>query len=161
MNGASPLRLFVTGTGTGVGKTVIAAALVRALGADYWKPIQSGARGIEDPKSDTYMVRTLAGLTPDRIHEPACTFAAPLSPHEAAAMEGRKISLGAIRPPATKRPLVAEGAGGVLVPLSPASRAKGTQIYMIDLMAQLNFPIILVAENILGTINHTLLSNRR
>ncbi|MCZ6763615.1 MAG: AAA family ATPase [Alphaproteobacteria bacterium] len=53
------MRLFVTGTGTGVGKTVIAAALVRALGADYWKPIQSGARGIEDPESDTYMVRTL------------------------------------------------------------------------------------------------------
>lgn len=145
-------RLFVTGTGTGVGKTLVAAALVRALGADYWKPIQTG------DDDDTATVRRLAGLAAEQAHAPNFSFKAPRSPHEAADLEDAAIDLDALRPPATDRPLIAEGAGGVRVPLAPAPGAPGQAVYMTDLMARLAYPVVLVAANVLGTINHTLLS---
>jgi malonyl-CoA O-methyltransferase len=149
------LRLFVTGTDTDVGKTIVAATLVRALGADYWKPIQTGS---DDETGDTATVRRLTGLEAERAHPPAFVFAAPVSPHDAAAREGASIDMGRIVPPPTTRPLVAEGAGGALVPLAPAPGSPGSPIYMADLAAQLDFPTIIVARNRLGTINHTLLT---
>lgn len=139
--------VFVTGTGTEVGKTVVSAALVRALDAEYWKPVQTGC--LED--SDTDTVARLAALGPDRIHPPAHICQAPLSPHEAARLEGAAISLEDFALPETNRPLVVEGAGGVLVPLNDRHT-------MADLMSRLGLPSVLVALSGLGTINHTLLS---
>ncbi len=151
------LRLFITGTDTDIGKTVVATVLVRALNADYWKPVQSGTNSAEGT-DDTQTVAHLAGLTQDRCHRPSYSFKAPLSPHDAAAREGVEIDLNTIRPPDTDRPLIAEGAGGVLVPLSPGPDAPGAPVYIADLAARLGYPTILVARNSLGTINHTLMS---
>jgi malonyl-CoA O-methyltransferase len=140
--------VFVVGTDTDVGKTVVAACLTRTWDADYWKPVQTGAA--EDP-GDTVTVARLTNLPPERLHPPAYVFAAPLSPHAAAALEGATIELGAIAPPLTERPLVVEGAGGVLVPLNDQS-------LMIDLVQRLGLPVVVVARSTLGTINHTLLT---
>lgn len=139
--------VFVTGTDTEVGKTVVAAWLVIALEADYWKPIQSGL----DDETDTAAVRRLTALPAERFHASAYELEAPLSPHESARLEGRHIELDAFDLPASPRALVVEGAGGVLVPLN-----EGT--LMTDLMARLGLPVLLVSRTTLGTINHTLLS---
>ena len=140
--------VFVTGTDTGVGKTVAAACLARAWRAGYWKPVQTGTATGDD---DTETVAALAGVPSDRIVAPAYALRAPLSPHAAAELEGVRIAMEAIGMPATSFPLVVEGAGGIMVPLNDTS-------FMIDLMARLNLPVVLVARSGLGTINHTLLS---
>jgi malonyl-CoA O-methyltransferase len=140
--------LFVTGTDTGVGKTLVAACLAHHLGADYWKPAQTG---MQDGDDDTETVATLAGLSADRIHPPRHRLKAPLSPEAAAALEHTKIALDDFALPKTAHPIVVEGAGGVLVPIG----GGGT---MADLMVQLGLPAVLVARSTLGTINHTLLS---
>jgi dethiobiotin synthase len=142
------IGIFVTGTDTGVGKTVTAACLVRAWQASYWKPVQSGTAVGDD---DTATVARLAGLSGDRLAPPAYAFGAPLSPHAAAALEGTAIDVDSIALPPLAAPIVVEGAGGVLVPLSDRD-------LMIDVMARLALPIVLVARSGLGTINHTLLS---
>lgn len=140
---------FVTGTDTDVGKTVASAALVRALGADYWKPIQSGS--VDLPEGDAGTVAALAELTEDRIVPTVFSYRAPLSPDQAAAEEGATIDLDVIHLPERIRPLVVEGAGGLLVPLT------GDET-MADLMARLALPVVVVARSGLGTINHTLLT---
>ncbi len=142
--------LFVTGTGTDVGKTVVAACLVKALDADYWKPVQSGL-ALGDEASDSKTVIELAGLTPTRLHPCCYSLQAALSPHEAARLEDVTISMDAITMPVTQRPLVIEGAGGLLVPLNEHD-------LMIDLIERLALPVVVVASSGLGTINHTLLS---
>jgi malonyl-CoA O-methyltransferase len=139
--------LFVTGTDTGVGKTVVSAVLVRALEADYWKPVQAGLDG----EADAEAVARLAAVSPARIHRPAVSLRAALAPDQAAALEGRRIDLECFELPAAPRPLVVEGAGGVLAPLN--ERAS-----VADLMLRLGLPVVLVARTTLGTINHTLLS---
>lgn len=136
--------LFVTGTGTGVGKTVAAACLVKALGADYWKPVQTGW-----PEDDDAAL--VARLTGRPAHPNTYRFKMPRSPHEAAAAEGAMIDLGRFHLPETAHPLVVEGAGGVLVPLNEAHT-------MADMMLCLGLPVVLVAATGLGTINHSLLS---
>jgi dethiobiotin synthase len=138
---------FVTGTDTDVGKTVVAAWLVARLGASYWKPVQAGI----DPETDSDTVRRLAGVGPDRILPEAYVLPDPLAPHEAARRAGLAIDMAKLVPPASDRPLVVEGAGGLMVPL-------GEQSYVIDLARDLDLPLILVARSTLGTINHTLLS---
>jgi len=138
---------FVTGTDTGVGKTVAAAWLMLALDGEYWKPVQAGLAG----ESDTDAVRRMTGLAPDRFHEPAYNLSAALSPNEAAKRDGAAIEVKKIRLPAHRRPLIVEGAGGVLVPLNSGDT-------MADLIAALGLPAVLVARTTLGTINHTLLS---
>ncbi|MEO5349466.1 MAG: dethiobiotin synthase [Magnetococcus sp. YQC-3] len=140
---------FVTGTDTGVGKSVASAWLLHRHGADYWKPIQSGAG--PDEESDGAFVRRLSGLPDARFYPSVYTFALPRSPHEAARKEGVEIHLEQLSPPIGERPLVVEGAGGILVPLNDTQ-------FMLDLMAHLGLPVILVARTTLGTINHTLLS---
>ena len=139
--------IFVTGTDTGVGKSVTCAWLVRNWKGDYWKPVQSGSRD----GSDTDDVRFLARMPGDHFHPPAYRLRAPLSPHEAARQEGVEISLDALRLPATQRVLVVEGAGGVLTPLND-------DLFMVDLMRHLGLPALVVARSGLGTINHTLLT---
>lgn len=138
---------FVTGTDTNVGKTVIAAWLVALLGARYWKPVQAG----NHPETDAEIVRRLAGIEPDRIVPEAYLLAEPIAPHEAARRAGTSIEMHKLQLPPGDRPLVVEGAGGLMVPLTE-------QAFVIDLARELDLPIILVTRSTLGTINHTLLS---
>lgn len=142
------MNIFVTGTDTGVGKTIVSALLCKALNAGYWKPIQSGT--IET--IDTLTVRALTSLPPDHFYPESYTLTEPLSPHAAAAIDGVHINLNAVHLPAYKQEhLVIEGAGGVLVPLNENA-------LVIDLIAQLKTPVVVVARSALGTINHTLLT---
>ena len=140
--------VFVTGTDTGIGKTLVSACLVRAWNAGYWKPVQTGLASEPD---DTATVTTLAALSPDRVQAPRHALQPPLSPQAAAALEQVTITLDDFTLPAMASPLVVEGAGGVLVPLSETT-------LMIDLIARLGLPVVVVARSGLGTINHTLLT---
>ncbi|RTL49637.1 MAG: ATP-dependent dethiobiotin synthetase BioD [Bradyrhizobiaceae bacterium] len=140
-------RIVVTGTDTDVGKTVFAAGLADFLGADYWKPVQAGLAG----ETDTELVMRLGGLTPDRIVPERWRLGTPASPHYAAERDGVRIDTDALDPPDTARPLVIEGAGGLMVPLTRTALT-------IDLFARWQFPVVLCARTALGTINHSLLS---
>jgi dethiobiotin synthetase len=144
-----PSRFFITGTDTNVGKTVVSALLCAALDAIYWKPIQTGTEEVTD--SETVM--RLAKLSPARIVPEAYRFGPPVSPHLAARWAGVQIEFAKIRMPkiGPRENLVAEGAGGALVPIN------GRQL-MTDLMGKLKLPVLLVTRTTLGTINHTLLS---
>ncbi|MFC7053195.1 dethiobiotin synthase [Hansschlegelia quercus] len=141
------LRLVVTGTDTGIGKTVFAAGLTAALGASYWKPVQAGL----DDETDSETVARLARLPPERVIPEAWRLKTPASPHLAAEIDGVEIDADALEPPPADGPLVIEGAGGLLVPLN-------RRTLTIDLFARWGFPVVLVARTALGTINHTLLS---
>lgn len=145
-----PLRhgVFVTGTDTGIGKTFVSACLVAAWRAEYWKPMQTG---LADDPGDTETVRVLSGCDPSRLHPPAVALQAPLSPEDAAALEGVRFDPDSLQLPSGQEPLVVEGAGGVLVPLDEASLTA-------SLIRRLGLPVVLVARSTLGTINHTLLS---
>jgi dethiobiotin synthase len=144
-----PKGFFVTGTDTGVGKTVASALLCSALEAIYWKPIQTGSREGTDRKT----VMQLANLDVARTWPETYCFAPPVSPHLAARRARVRIDFAKIRAPQlpAEERLIAEGAGGVLVPINQ------TQL-MVHLMQHLQLPVILVARTALGTINHTLLS---
>lgn len=144
-----PNRLFITGTDTGVGKTVVSALLCAALDAHYWKPIQTGTR--EGTDSNTVM--RLAQLPRSRVVPEVYRFAPPVSPHLAAQRAGVRIELRKIRMPRipAREGLVAEGAGGVLVPINETQ-------FMTSVMRHLRLPVLLVSRTALGTINHTLLS---
>jgi dethiobiotin synthetase len=140
-------RIIVTGTDTGVGKTVFAAALAGALGASYWKPVQAGLQ----EETDSQAVLRLSGLREDRVLPEAYRLRTPASPHLAAALDGIAIDAEALVLPRTDGPLVVEGAGGLLVPLT-------LTIASIDVMARWQAPVVLCARTTLGTINHSLLS---
>ncbi|NWK94899.1 ATP-dependent dethiobiotin synthetase BioD [Sphingobium lactosutens] len=139
--------LIVTGTDTDIGKTVFAAGLAGALCAYYWKPLQAGV----DPAGDRETVAALAGLPPERILPEAYRLTTPASPHLAARIDGVEISLDRLALPQVDGPLVVEGAGGVLVPVTET-------LLMADLFAFWGQPVILCARTGLGTINHSLLS---
>lgn len=139
-------QFFITGTDTDVGKTIVSAWLCLKLQAAYWKPIQSGAV----MGTDANTVATLTQGTAVRIIPSTYVFQAMLSPHLAAAIEGQEIDFHNFALP-TANPLIVEGAGGVLVPLT-------LKKLMIDLIQSLNLPTIVVARTALGTINHTLLT---
>lgn len=143
---AFPKQIFVTGIGTEVGKTVLSAVLVQALQADYWKPIQAG----DLHNSDSHKVQKWAkdaGVIHQEIHR----LNTPMSPHAAAEIDGIMINLEDFTIPKTDNYLVAEGAGGLYVPINE-------QECLIDLLVEMNIPIVLVSKNYLGSINHTLLS---
>jgi dethiobiotin synthetase len=140
-------RLVVAGTDTGIGKTTFAAALVGALDAIYWKPIQAG----DLDETDTNVVLRLSGLAPQRMLPEAYRLKTPASPHLAAEIDGVKIDLAALALPDTDRLLIVEGAGGLMVPLT-------REITYIDIIARWNIPVVLCARTTLGTINHSLLS---
>jgi len=134
----------VTGTDTDVGKTVFAAGLCGLIGARYWKPVQAGAPADSD---------TVAELSGAPILPEAWRLATPASPHWAAAQDGVTIDPDALNPPAfdDDAPLVIEGAGGLMVPLT-------NDTLYIDVFARWKLPLVLCARTALGTINHTLLS---
>ena len=140
-------RIIVTGTDTGIGKTVFAAALAGALGAYYWKPIQAGL--LEE--TDRQAVLRLSGLSEERLLPEAYRLKTPASPHLAAENDGITIDPQALDLPNTEGPLVVEGAGGLLVPLT-------REIAYIDVIARWRAPVVLCARTTLGTINHSLLS---
>jgi dethiobiotin synthetase len=137
----------IAGTGTGIGKTVFAAALTRALDAAYWKPVQSGLDG----ETDSQTVARLAGLADERVLPEAFRLAMPASPHVAAEREAIDIRAERLALPVTPRLLIVETAGGVLVPLS-------MRLLQIDMIARWGLPVVLVAGTELGTINHSLLT---
>ena len=140
-------RFVIAGTDTDVGKTVFAAALAGALGAYYWKPVQCGLEG----GGDIARVKTLADLPAGRLLPEVYRFELAASPHRAAEAEGVEIDITKLVPPDPSGPLVIEGVGGLMVPLTRT-------VLLIDLLASWHIPVVLCARTALGTINHTLLS---
>ncbi len=139
--------IFITGIGTGIGKTIVSAVLVQKLQADYWKPIQSG----DLDSSDTALVRRLVSNNITVFHPEAYRLTQPYSPHKSAALDGIYIDPEKIVLPETDNQLIIEGAGGLMVPLNE-------NFLMIDLIKKLDAEVILVSKNYLGSINHTLMS---
>jgi dethiobiotin synthetase len=137
-------RFVITGTDTGIGKTVFAAALTGAIGASYWKPVQAGL----DEESDSELVARLSGrpVLPETYR-----LSTPCSPHRAAQIDGIEIDPERLCLPQSRQRLVIEGAGGALVPL------VGDVLYA-DIFARWNLPVIIVARTALGTINHSLMT---
>jgi len=144
-------HLFITGTDTNAGKTVLSALLTAALDAIYWKPIQSGAAEGTDRKA----VCRWAEVPTERTLEECYRFGPPVSPHLAAHWAGVRIELDRICLPeqACSARVIAEGAGGLLTPLNETET-------ILDLALHLQFPVIVAARTTLGTINHTLLTLR-
>jgi dethiobiotin synthetase len=144
-------KCIITGTDTDIGKTVVAAMLTLALDGAYWKPIQSGIAGGVDTKA----VQKMTGLPAERFLEEKYIFTEPLSPHRSAEIDEVAIDVDALTPPEYDGPLIIEGAGGLMVPLS----RKNLLINVFKKWQKHErIPVILVARTGLGTINHTLLS---
>lgn len=139
--------LFVTGIGTGIGKTIVSAVLVEKLKADYWKPVQSG----DLDKSDSLSIQNLISNAVTKIHTESYRLTQPFSPHKSAAIDGITIDPDSINLPKTSNALIVEGAGGLMVPLN-------NKFLIIDLIKKLGIEVVLVSQNYLGSINHTLLS---
>ena len=168
--------IFVTGIGTGIGKTLVAAILAEALQADYWKPIQAGYSAGTDTDWVSHQLENGAG----RVHPEKYRLALAASPHIAAREEGLIIDLNEIvsffnrlekgkgsqtenvegkpQHPDKSRSgitdkLIVEGAGGLMVPLNDKE-------FVIDLIKKLDAPVVLVSRNYLGSINHSLMTAR-
>jgi dethiobiotin synthetase len=139
--------IFVTGIGTGIGKTVVSAVLTEKLKADYWKPIQSG----DLDSSDTLKVKSLVSNPFTVFHPETYGLTQPYSPHKSARIDGIEIDESQFVIPKTNNKLIIEGAGGLMVPLND-------HFLIIDLIKQLDAEVVLVSQNYLGSINHTLLS---
>jgi len=140
-------RFVIVGTDTGVGKTVLSAALVGALDGFYWKPVQAGLDG----ETDSQIVARLSGLASARVLPEAWRLRTPASPHFSAELDGVRIDPEALDPPECAGPLVIETAGGVMTPLT-----LGTPT--IDVLARWRLPVIVVVRTALGAINHSLLT---
>ena len=140
-------RIIICGTDTDVGKTIVSSLIVQGLQANYWKPVQSGL----EEGGDTGRVCRLLNLSSDRWHEEAYKFKAPVSPHWAAEKEEIKIEQDNLKIPETKKFLIIETAGGLMVPLT-------RNLMQIEQIQLWQLPVILVARSELGTLNHTLLS---
>ncbi len=143
-----PSKIFVSGTDTGIGKTVVSAMMTLGLSATYWKPIQSGL----EEETDTEFVRRVTGLSDEHFMPERFRLQEPLSPHASAEIDGVTISLDDFQlPEAGTNNLVVEGAGGLLVPLNDNDM-------IIDLIERFQLPVLLVSRSELGTLNHTFLS---
>ncbi len=138
---------IVTGTNTGIGKTVFSAGLVRFLNGAYWKPVQAGLDG----ETDFEAAQRLSGLPEERFLPEVYRLRTPSSPHSAAERDGIEIDVDRLVPPHVECPLIIEGAGGLMVPLT-------SDKLLVDVFAQWGAPVILCASSELGTINHSLLS---
>lgn len=139
-------KIFITGIGTDVGKTVVAAIVTEALKADYWKPVQAGDLEF----SDSDRVRSWVSNDQSVFHPNSYALKTPMSPHAAADIDGIRIELDKIRTPQTSNDLVIEGAGGLLVPLNDRET-------ILDLVED-DWKILVVSRHYLGSINHTLLT---
>jgi dethiobiotin synthetase len=139
------MKYFITAIGTDSGKTLVSAIFTEAMQADYWKPVQAGF-----PR-DTETVKSLITNSSSIFHQEAYLLNHPMSPHAAAKLDNVEIEMSRITLPISDRPLIIEGAGGMLVPLNDKD-------YVIDLAVKFDVPVILVSNLYLGSINHTLLS---
>lgn len=140
------MKLFITGIGTDVGKTIASAIITEALEADYWKPVQAG----DLDSSDSHKIKKYLSNTKTTIFDNAYALQTPASPHLAAELDGITIDLKKIKEPKTKNHLVVEGAGGVFVPLNDKD-------CVIDLIHP-DYQVVVVSRHYLGSINHTLLT---
>ena len=140
------MKLFITGIGTDVGKTIASAIVTESLEADYWKPVQAG----DLDNSDSHKIERYITNNKTVIHPNSYKLNTPASPHLAAELDGVIIDLKKIKEPKTKNHLVIEGAGGLLVPLNDTDS-------IIDLIKP-DYKVIVVSRHYLGSINHTLLS---
>ncbi|UOX35131.1 dethiobiotin synthase [Flavobacterium sediminilitoris] len=140
------MKLFITGIGTDVGKTIASAILVEALKADYWKPIQAG----DLDNSDTHKVQKYTTNIKTVFHKNSYALSYPASPHYAAQLDNVTINLKEIKEPKTKNHLIIEAAGGLFVPLNNENT-------IVDLI-QPDYKVIIVSRHYLGSINHTLLT---
>lgn len=146
-------RIFITGTGTGVGKTVTAACVTEALQADYWKPVQTGlAEG-----TDTHTIQSLISNHITACHPEVYALDAPESPHLAARLQQQTIDtdliLARLREFDPARPLVIEGAGGLMVPINE-------EVFTLEMISRMEARVIIAAQNYLGSINHAMLTAR-
>lgn len=144
--------LFITGIGTGVGKTVWSAIVTEALNADYWKPVQSGF----DDGTDKLLVSSLISNSISNLHPELYKLRLPASPHLSARAENTRISLDHIHQyfnglETANNYCVIEGAGGLMVPLNERE-------FVADLIKKLDAAVLLVSRNYLGSINHSLLT---
>ena len=139
-------KYFITGISTDVGKTIVAAIVVEALNADYWKPIQAG----ELDHCDTKKVAALVSNTSSKFHPNSYALKTPMSPHAAAKIDNITIDLKQIKTPNTANHIVIEGAGGLLVPLNDTAT-------ILDVIKPA-YKVIVVSRHYLGSINHTLLT---
>lgn len=144
-----PDKIFITGTDTGIGKTLISAILLAGLKGKYWKPVQSGLKDI----TDTQWVKEKTGLEESYFIPETFRLQNPFSPHAAAEADGVYIDIDKFQIPEINKgeTLIIEGAGGIMVPLNEKD-------LMADLIRKCKAPVILVTGSLLGTINHTLLS---
>lgn len=143
-----PDKLFVTGTDTDVGKTVVSAALCKGLKAGYWKPVQAG----REPATDTERVKMMTSHDNTFFYRERYCLKLPMSPHAASEKEDIKIELEDFNlPEYQQEKLIVEGAGGIMVPIN-------RKHMILDMIKLLDLPVLLVARSGLGTINHTLLS---
>lgn len=140
------MKLFITGIGTDVGKTIASAIITEALEADYWKPIQAG----DLTNSDTDKICRYISNTKTRLHPNSYMLTTPASPHLAAELDGITIDINNIREPQTPNHLVIEGAGGILVPLN--------NIHVIADLIRPDYKVIVISRHYLGSINHTLMT---
>ena len=141
--------IFITGTGTDVGKTLVAAIVTEALEADYWKPVQAGF----SDGTDSLFVQEMISNNKSKVHPELYKLQMPASPHLSAAAENKEIKIKEIidHLPKTKNRLVVEGAGGLMVPLNKKKM-------ILNLILQLKAKVIIVSKNELGSINHSLLT---
>jgi dethiobiotin synthetase len=144
--------LFVTGIGTGIGKTLVSAILAQAIEADYWKPVQAGF----EEGTDSSWIGSMLTKVKSTVHPEAYLLGMAASPHIAARQEGIQLNLEKIQQCFEKireegKPLIIEGAGGLLVPLNEKD-------FVTDLIKKLEADVILVSRNYLGSINHSLLT---
>ena len=140
------MKLFITGIGTDVGKTIASAIITEALEADYWKPIQAG----DLDTSDSHKIKAYLSNDKTVIHPNSYALNTPASPHLAAEIDGVVIDLEKVVEPVTENHLVIEGAGGVFVPINDTET-------IVDLI-QKDYKVIVVSRHYLGSINHTLLT---
>ena len=141
--------IFITGTGTDVGKTLVSAIITEALNADYWKPVQAGyAEG-----TDSLFVQSVISNPKTIIHPELYRLQLAASPHLSAKAEQKEIKIKDIihHLPKTKNQLIVEGAGGLMVPLN-------NKRFVLDLIKKLKAKVIIVSKNELGSINHSLLT---
>lgn len=144
--------IFITGIGTGIGKTLVSAIVAQALEADYWKPVQAGF----EEGTDSDWVKQVINNRHTRIHQELYKLALPVSPHIAARKENIIIDIDAIADHCNQLPsqseyLIIEGAGGLMVPLN-------SRQFVVDLVQAVKAKVILVSRNYLGSINHSLLT---
>ena len=140
------MKLFITGIGTDVGKTITSAIITQSLEADYWKPVQAG----DLDNSDSHKIQRYISNDKTVIHENSYKLNTPASPHLAAEIDGITIDLKKIIEPKTKNHLIIEAAGGILVPLN-------NEDSIIDLIKE-DYKVMVVSRHYLGSINHTLLT---